>query len=134
LIEAAQHWARCHLDDFDDQSAFIAQLYASGAPPEIIAEHEAEQAEEHADFIYNDDEAEIITLFLRLENRWQIVPTFGGLFYQGVDAAFAIKLLELRPPTGAVLDVIDDLLLMEAAAKAKLNEILNRRAEEKNGK
>jgi hypothetical protein len=130
LIEAAQHWARCHLGDITDYSDFIEHLKLNRAPSDIIAEHEAMQEEEVADFEYDESEAEIITLFLRLENRWQLVEGFSGARFAGCDIGFAVKLMELRK-TNNIAERVDELLLMEAAAKNRLNLILQRRAEER---
>lgn len=88
------------------------------------------QEEECGDLDIDPAEREVVALFLRLENRWQIIAGFSGAMYTGCDIGFAIKMLELRGATG-IDKTIDELLLMEAAAKEKLNSILNRRAAER---
>jgi hypothetical protein len=105
-------------------------MRSSGAPPELIAEYEAAQAEEGSDFEVDVEEAETVSMFLRLENTWRLDINIVGGFYHGCDIGLAFKLLQARRiPNFA--DIIDELLLMEAAAKAKLNEILQRQRDER---
>ncbi|MDR2172690.1 MAG: DUF1799 domain-containing protein [Burkholderiales bacterium] len=129
LIEAAVYWAREHLDDFTDYTDAIEKYRALNMPPELIAEYEAMQAEENADFDVDPDEVETVAMFQRLSNHWRIDIGMSGGLYLGCDIGLAIKLLEHRREKN-IDAVVDELLLMEAAAKAKLNEILQRRRDE----
>jgi len=129
LTAAAIHWAREHLDDYTDYQPTIDALRAAGAPPEVIADYEAMQ-EENGDFEVDADEAETISMFLRLANHWRLDIGMSGGYYLGCDIDLALKLLEHRKAENIDL-VADELLLMEAAAKNKLNEILQRQRDER---
>ncbi|MDR0249941.1 MAG: hypothetical protein LBI35_01285 [Burkholderiales bacterium] len=118
-----------HLDDFEDYTKAIEQHRAVGSSPDLIAEYEAMQAEERADFDVDADEVEVVSMFERLGNHWRIEIGMSGGLYLGCDIGLAVKLLEYRKAEN-IGDLVDDLLLMEAAAKGKLNEILQRRRDE----
>lgn len=106
----------------DDQ--MLANIKASGAPPEVIAEWEAARTPPPPDFEVHEDNWEVFMMFTqRLAGQWEIAAGFGAVIRVGIPLPRIESLFNLLSISAENrLQLLDEIQLMEASALAVFNK------------
>jgi len=101
----------------------VAQLEALGAPASVLESATIDPAPASQDCLVWEENWQAVSVFLSLRTQWRMHVGMAGAIYQGLDYGAVEAVLRLqRVPRQYWPALLDDLLVMEAAALPLLND------------